>query len=1175
MRRLPERAAVRRAWRPGPGSLALSLALGVAGLWTVLGVAPAAAQAPSAPTQAKGRMLGDVTVGATRADDGYWPWLESYLDGRAGFEARRDQARLELSVLAGHIGALRGRWLELTRFEMEYWDVLLQSYQDSSVTPPGRQTRDSLRAERQAIQKRIRDLHDDQQRLIDDVLRGHRALRTALEAQRQRSAPRRSWLAEEAELFGEEREVLLALRLYQAAEWYEHREFDRLRQRLRAIGTDPVATLLLEAEQHRAEAVRLRGVAALQRMSAASPDSTSATEAQARAAQLRALAALRRAHGLLPANQDVRLRLVEQEVELLRVIGAKLESERVISLAGFHQYLRNYGYDPERDAGWWEGFKEYFVASVSMGPLTSFVALAGGVPGAQADATVIEQASIAQNLVALAAMVRLSRDGMILAEIRSITPEVLAQALAPRTAEGRPLAPERIRQLTRDIHEAFAELGDLRALAAGDTAAFAVRFDAPYYDRIDADQSWAEWLGDAFSVRHLATFWSSLTVAKVGGRWVTALSSADVAAAEGAGQLLRTGDWLQQGLRLDLLGQRLVATGAGARLQRALVMHQAAVASLPRGMQALNRAGELGAAIVLTGGASYLAGESGIPGAKLLVDALIEFSVPQVLADVLTRARTPVARLASRIDRMEEFVTRQRAALQQLDDALRDAERAYQASTGAVQGGTAAATKAPLPSATPQGAIEGVEHALSGARRALASGDLEEARRALVAAGRQKQKARQALDAQAKRVQLARANLNAAARVVVPARAGAPPIRESVVGRTPPSSFLDDALHGSGAPGRHLQAGDDLLRRGELKRATEQYEAARQSLRRADDVGGADVARLERALAERLALARGAVTGAEKIARIRGRTPRLNADHPLDEQRAAGAIDSVLAGTAKVLKENKVYQDGDLIVKVMDDATARAEAVAGALGREIGLDVPAAGVVTKGGRVYLVLREVPGEDLAETTLANLLVFRRDYARQRAFRAWLGDSDGHLFNMKVAPDGRLWQLDFDMASLRGTRLTHVGLPLDDQADLIRATVGFVRGSRGLPAARDPGWQGMGQAIDTKIVPYELYAWMAKMDDLVGYDDMKDVVQRIQRLAADEGRLRNLLRATGIADPEGIAKTLRERAAVLDRVLQEPTLFGRPIRTGALPGRLLVFRRSRPLALRPALALGLAA
>jgi hypothetical protein len=606
-------------------------------------------------------------------------------------------------------------------------------------------------------------------------------------------------------------------------------------------------------------------------------------------------------------------------------------------------------------------------------------------------------------------------------------------------------------------------------------------------------------------------------------------------------------------------------------------MHQAAVASLPQGMQLLNRAGELGAAVVLLGGASYLAGESGIPGVKLLVDALIEFNVPHVLADVLARARTPVARLASRIDRVEQFVTRQRAALQQLDDALRDVERAYQASPGAVQAGTAAATKAPLPSATPRDAIEGVEHALGGARRALASGDLEEARRALAAAGRQKQKARQALDAQAKRVELARQHLNAAARVGTRAGAGAPPIQESVVGSTPPASFLDDALHGSGPPGRHLQAGDDLLRRGDLKGATEQYEAARQSLRRGEDVGGADVARLERALAERLALARGAVTGAEEVARRRGRIPKLSADHPLDEQRAAGAVDGVLAGTATVLKRDKVYQDGDLIVKVMDDATARTEAAVAALGREIGLDVPAARVIAKGGQVYLVLREVPGEELWETALGNLLVHRKDYARQRAFRAWLGDTDGHLRNMKVAPDGRLWQIDFDFASLRGTELVHArNMPFDDQADLLRATVGFVRGRRGLPAVRDPAWQSHHADVRDffdRVATNDLYAWMAKMDDLVGYDDMKDVVQTIQRLAADEGRLRTLL--AGLADADQVAKTLRERAAVLDRVLQEPALFGRVIRTGALPGRVLALRRAGPHAPRPALALGRAA
>jgi hypothetical protein len=151
-----------------------------------------------------------------------------------------------------------------------------------------------------------------------------------------------------------------------------------------------------------------------------------------------------------------------------------------------------------------------------------------------------------------------------------------------------------------------------------------------------------------------------------------------------------------------------------------------------------------------------------------------------------------------------------------------------------------------------------------------------------------------------------------------------------------------------------------------------------------------------------------------------------------------------------------------------------------------------------------------------------------------------------------------------------------MPFDDQADLLRATVGFVRGRRGLPAVRDPAWQSHHADVRDffdRVATNDLYAWMAKMDDLVGYDDMKDVVQTIQRLAADEGRLRTLL--AGLADADQVAKTLRERAAVLDRVLQEPALFGRVIRTGALPGRVLALRRAGPHAPRPALALGRAA
>jgi hypothetical protein len=137
------------------------------------------------------------------------------------------------------------------------------------------------------------------------------------------------------------------------------------------------------------------------------------------------------------------------------------------------------------------------------------------------------------------------------------------------------------------------------------------------------------------------------------------------------------------------------------------------------------------------------------------------------------------------------------------------------------------------------------------------------------------------------------------------------------------------------------------------------------------------------------------------------------------------------------------------------------------------------------------------------------------------------------------------------------------------------VGFVRGSRGLPAARDPGWQGVGQRLDGLLASRDLYAWMAKMDDLVGYDDMKDVVQRIQQLAADQRRLETLLRDAGVPDVAGVARTLRERASVLGRVLQDPALFGRAPRTSARPGRVLALRPLRSVAPARALAPRLAA
>lgn len=236
------------------------------------------------------------------------------------------------------------------------------------------------------------------------------------------------------------------------------------------------------------------------------------------------------------------------------------------------------------------------------------------------------------------------------------------------------------------------------------------------------------------------------------------------------------------------------------------------------------------------------------------------------------------------------------------------------------------------------------------------------------------------------------------------------------------------------------------------------------------------------------------------------------------------------------------------------------EAASSALAQRVGLNVAATHYDPE--RRMLVSRAIPSESKVAGTLASkpehvTLALRKEYAQQRLFRAWLGDSDGHLGNMIIADDGLLYLLDFDQAVLSGTTSRHIrGTAGQSERDLLQGTV----------------WSSA--FVSPEAEGGVIYRWMARLDQTISYADVRETVEAIQDLVANPPELRKILTDAGYPDVEGAMRSLTERAGLLEEALR-PLFDGGLLRIGVAwlrpsnRGRLAFLpARSRLLASLPA-------
>ncbi len=1146
------------------------------------------------------------TVVAGLPDDGYFEWLVKFGREREATEQRLQQIGLELRTLYGEQQSLRSKWFKLQWLDMKTWpadpadgDDLLESvgrYLGRGLTA-GRwiplqptlmkQVLADLKRERDSIQPKIAASRNEQAALIAEGVRLSKTLVETADLQTIGSRENDAHLAEVKRTLEHTRDKhdLNRLFLYDVAGWHGTPELQQLLDELRfSSSAARELAKVMEAKGWLARAKSLDLRLAVSVISPSPVQPNSPPELEAHAARMEAMRALHEALVVAPQSIQARTLLRDTELELLPWIQRKLERDRSLSMAGFHRYLTNRGYNAGQAQGWWDGFKELNSAFWGSSPVT----LGGALPWSNtaeqvANDTILVQESVAKNQVSLFAIQRLIRSGLSLKDIRNVSPDQLAERLAFQTFERQTLDKAKARRICQDIHETFAELYDLRALAAGDVDEFQKFIQRNYYGSFDGAKTWSETIGDMFfSPLGLVMFFGPSAVVKANGQWVATVPRGELALLEEAGRLERVRDVFATTMKLEEMGRRFTSTRLGGLLADAVVADQKFLASRGLLERFLNGGSRLAATVVIYCGASELADESGIPGLRMLVDAIGALGAEEMAFDVLSRNGTPLRKLVSKCDEFATVLAREEKELVQLAKASEQLEAIQKRLTGrAKPGGLPAPDAAELKqieeivTALPppkKGTLkvagtdkkEDAKGTLKAAAEALKKGDTTEAKRALSGSKALQNEMQQTLDAYGIALAQARANLerNPVLRKITTTEQLRP------IGQIPgnPPNFAPPNGYPTGPAGIMLKHGDEAVQKGKLDEALDFY---RHALHEAKGANTDEVAQL---IESRLALLADATAEAETFTILRrGPSRAPPAPKPVDP-------DEVIAGIAaknlKVVRRNgsanevfTIHSAGDGSTKFVfkcftrpDQAAIASDLIAcevfaplaaskiglkSSAGKRVKMKVPR---VVNGQEVIeevegFLVRAVEGKELREMNEATILALKEDYAKQRVLRLWLGDSDGHLGNILLTAEGHLLPIDFDFASLkRDGVLRQAGRKNDSPKEFLEDVLGF-------------------PALIRERMPTHasapLYTWLDRIDGMLNYDDMAGTVKAIKDLCGekDGDALREMLRQ---AMPEEKVKeafeALTERAVLLEEVLQKKfPQFNKPTAWLIHPGR----------------------
>jgi hypothetical protein len=399
-----------------------------------------------------------------------------------------------------------------------FWDVIRQRRDttlDPTITKTAlaalRDAREEIRVKKAAIAPLKRQLIDEGLKIMKQLLEKADVAGIRFRERHPEIKQTISFLKDKCDL--------LRLELYDAAKIYEGDGFSKLMSELGfGPGTEQELRELLRAKGALARAGGFERRMALLAASPTGLQPDSENEMKAKRAKAEALDALDTLLKVNPGNKEAGFMRQAIELSFVEAIAAKLDHEKQASLLAYQKFFEDRGFSTEDPGGWWSGFFEGVYAWTGMGPVSSILGWAKAIE--TADATDIQQTAIAKHHVALLAIRKLLRNGMPLQKIRTITPAEMERGMSVATANKSSLPEGKIRQLCKDIHETFAELGDLRALAEGRRDEFIELHPKAYYDLIQPEKSRGEfWTDFFFSPLSLVGWCGPGAITKVEGTW--------------------------------------------------------------------------------------------------------------------------------------------------------------------------------------------------------------------------------------------------------------------------------------------------------------------------------------------------------------------------------------------------------------------------------------------------------------------------------------------------------------------------------------------------------------------------------------------------------------------------------------------------------------------------------
>lgn len=368
--------------------------------------------------------------------------------------------------------------------------------------------------------------------------------------------------------------------------------------------------------------------------------------------------------------------------------------------------------------------------------------------------------------------------------------------------------------------------------------------------------------------------------------------------------------------------------------------------------------------------------------------------------------------------------------------------------------------------------------------------------------------------------------------------------------------------------GLKIANGDSTLRAGEYDSAIAKYESAQKELFE-DYRQTAKRTREQAKLKEELIKNWGILNHRIMIARgardyVNSLNPNANFDNAfVNKAQVDTALLAQKNGETIELAEKKstfpltYTKDFEFLIKDLEKSDnsedeVSIEVAVASLAAKLGFRAPQAAAIKQS--PFLVSRFLyPSEEAFELKEHQLLAFREAYARQRVFRIWIGDFDGHLRNFLKGPDDRLWMIDFDNANLEGTTFRKIRTTFPTTEAFLEAVIRYPHGN--LPDTTEGSdfrdqlnkifskWQADGAVGN--------YIWQARMDRMVRYRDMQETVEKIQAFARSEAldevfkeidygpksSIDNLFKGehSGLSRKLAV-QSLRERAELLDNLLE---------------------------------------